>query len=77
KMAPPQISAAVLKKMNKTPEHYLGEPVTQAVITVPANFNDTQRQSTKDAGRIAGLVVKLIINDRTESELCYVLDFAF
>ena len=65
KMAPPQISAEVLKKMKKTAEDYLGEPVTEAVITVPAYFNDSQRQATKDAGRIAGLDVKRIINEPT------------
>lgn len=66
KMAPPQISAEVLKKMKKTAEDYLGEPVTEAVITVPAYFNDAQRQATKDAGRIAGLEVKRIINERPQ-----------
>ncbi len=65
KMAPPQISAQVLKKMKKTAEDYLGETVTEAVITVPAYFNDSQRQATKDAGRIAGLDVKRIINEPT------------
>ena len=65
KMAPPQISAEVLKKMKKTAEDYPGEPVTEAVITVPAYFNDAQRQATKDAGRIAGLEVKRIINEPT------------
>ena len=64
KMAPPQVSAEVLKKMKKTAEDYLGEPVTEAVITVPAYFNDSQRQATKDAGRIAGLEVKRIINEQ-------------
>jgi len=63
KMAPPQISAEVLKKMKKTAEDYLGETVSEAVITVPAYFNDSQRQATKDAGRIAGLEVKRIINE--------------
>ncbi|HCB08178.1 MAG TPA: molecular chaperone DnaK, partial [Alteromonas sp.] len=63
KMAPPQVSAEVLKKMKKTAEDYLGEKVTGAVITVPAYFNDSQRQATKDAGRIAGLEVKRIINE--------------
>ncbi|HCX10313.1 MAG TPA: molecular chaperone DnaK, partial [Hyphomonas sp.] len=62
KMAPPQVSAEVLKKMKKTAEDYLGEAVTEAVITVPAYFNDSQRQATKDAGKIAGLEVKRIIN---------------
>ncbi|MEG2554325.1 MAG: Hsp70 family protein, partial [Hafnia sp.] len=65
KIAPPQISAEVLKKMKKTAEDFLGEPVTEAVITVPAYFNDAQRQATKDAGRIAGLEVKRIINEPT------------
>lgn len=65
KMAPPQVSAEVLKKMKKTAEDYLGEAVTEAVITVPAYFNDAQRQATKDAGRIAGLEVKRIINEPT------------
>ncbi|HBO9954242.1 TPA: molecular chaperone DnaK [Pseudomonas aeruginosa] len=71
KMAPPQISAEVLKKMKKTAEDYLGEPVTEAVITVPAYFNDSQRQATKDAGRIAGLDVKRIINEPTAAALAY------
>ncbi|MBK4784996.1 MAG: molecular chaperone DnaK [Pantoea sp. Pent] len=74
KMAPPQISAEVLKKMKKTAEDFLGEPVTEAVITVPAYFNDAQRQATKDAGRIAGLDVKRIINEPTAAALAYGLD---
>ncbi len=72
--APPQISAEVLKKMKKTAEDYLGEAVTEAVITVPAYFNDSQRQATKDAGRIAGLDVKRIINEPTAAALAYGLD---
>ncbi len=74
KMAPPQISAEVLKKMKKTAEDYLGEKVTGAVITVPAYFNDSQRQATKDAGRIAGLEVKRIINEPTAAALAYGMD---
>ncbi|WP_342221361.1 molecular chaperone DnaK [Candidatus Fukatsuia endosymbiont of Tuberolachnus salignus] len=74
KMAPPQISAEILKKMKKTAEDYLGETVTAAVITVPAYFNDAQRQATKDAGRIAGLEVKRIINEPTAAALAYGLD---
>lgn len=74
KIAPPQISAEVLKKMKKTAEDFLGEPVTEAVITVPAYFNDAQRQATKDAGRIAGLDVKRIINEPTAAALAYGLD---
>jgi molecular chaperone DnaK len=74
KIAPPQISAEVLKKMKKTAEDYLGEAVTEAVITVPAYFNDAQRQATKDAGRIAGLDVKRIINEPTAAALAYGLD---
>jgi len=74
KLAPPQISAEVLKKMKKTAEEYLGEDVTEAVITVPAYFNDSQRQATKDAGRIAGLDVKRIINEPTAAALAYGLD---
>lgn len=74
KMAPPQISAEVLKKMKKTAEDYLGESVTEAVITVPAYFNDSQRQATKDAGRIAGLDVKRIINEPTAAALAYGMD---
>jgi molecular chaperone DnaK len=76
KKAPPQISAEVLKKMKKTAEDYLGEPVTEAVITVPAYFNDSQRQATKDAGRIAGLEVKRIINEPTAAALAYGMDKA-
>jgi len=76
KMAPPQVSAEVLKKMKKTAEDYLGEKVTEAVITVPAYFNDSQRQATKDAGRIAGLEVKRIINEPTAAALAYGLDRA-
>ena len=74
KLAPPQISAEVLRKMKKTAEDYLGEPVTEAVITVPAYFNDAQRQATKDAGRIAGLDVKRIINEPTAAALAFGLD---
>ncbi|MCE9783172.1 molecular chaperone DnaK [Shewanella algae] len=74
KMAPPQVSAEVLKKMKKTAEDFLGEPVTEAVITVPAYFNDSQRQATKDAGRIAGLEVKRIINEPTAAALAYGID---
>ncbi len=74
KKAPPQISAEVLKKMKKTAEDYLGEKVTEAVITVPAYFNDSQRQATKDAGKIAGLDVKRIINEPTAAALAYGLD---
>ncbi|KJS09961.1 MAG: molecular chaperone DnaK [Gammaproteobacteria bacterium BRH_c0] len=76
KKAPPQISAEVLKKMKKTAEDYLGEAVTEAVITVPAYFNDSQRQATKDAGRIAGLDVKRIINEPTAAALAYGMDKA-
>lgn len=74
KKAPPQISAEVLKKMKKTAEDFLGEKITEAVITVPAYFNDSQRQATKDAGRIAGLEVKRIINEPTAAALAYGLD---
>ncbi|MDO6507534.1 molecular chaperone DnaK [Colwellia sp. 4_MG-2023] len=73
-VAPPQVSAEVLKKMKKTAEDYLGEEVTEAVITVPAYFNDSQRQATKDAGRIAGLDVKRIINEPTAAALAYGMD---
>ncbi|WP_018879935.1 molecular chaperone DnaK [Thioalkalivibrio sp. ALE9] len=74
KMAPPEISARVLQKMKKTAEDYLGEEVTEAVITVPAYFNDSQRQATKDAGKIAGLEVKRIINEPTAAALAYGMD---
>jgi len=74
KMAPPEVSAAVLRKMKKTAEDYLGEEVTEAVITVPAYFNDSQRQATKDAGRIAGLEVKRIINEPTAAALAFGMD---
>jgi molecular chaperone DnaK len=74
KMAPPEVSARVLMKMKKTAEDFLGEPVTDAVITVPAYFNDSQRQATKDAGKIAGLEVKRIINEPTAAALAYGMD---
>ena len=74
KMAPPQVSAQILMKMKKTAEEYLGEPVTEAVVTVPAYFNDSQRQATKDAGKIAGLDVKRIINEPTAAALAYGMD---
>jgi hypothetical protein len=74
KMAPPEVSAKVLQKMKKTAEDYLGETVTEAVITVPAYFNDSQRQATKDAGKIAGLEVKRIINEPTAAALAYGMD---
>ncbi|MDP2823031.1 MAG: Hsp70 family protein, partial [Sulfuritalea sp.] len=74
KMAPPQVTAEVLRKMKKTAEDYLGEEVTEAVITVPAYFNDSQRQATKDAGRIAGLDVKRIINEPTAAALAFGMD---
>ncbi|MBT8084118.1 MAG: Hsp70 family protein, partial [Woeseia sp.] len=73
-MAPPEVSARVLMKMKKTAEDYLGETVTEAVVTVPAYFNDSQRQATKDAGRIAGLDVKRIINEPTAAALAYGMD---
>ena len=73
-MAPPQISAEILRKMKKTAEDYLGETVTEAVVTVPAYFNDSQRQATKDAGKIAGLEVKRIINEPTAAALAFGLD---
>ena len=76
KMAPPQVSAEVLRKMKKTAEEYLGETITEAVVTVPAYFNDSQRQATKDAGRIAGLDVKRIINEPTAAALAYGMDKA-
>ena len=76
KTAPPQVSAEVLRKMKKTAEEFLGEPVTEAVITVPAYFNDSQRQATKDAGKIAGLEVKRIINEPTAAALAYGMDKA-
>ena len=76
KLAPPQVSAEVLRKMKKTAEDYLGYEVTEAVITVPAYFNDAQRQATKDAGRIAGLDVKRIINEPTAAALAFGLDKA-
>ncbi len=74
KMAPPQVSSEVLRKMKKTAEDYLGEEVTEAVITVPAYLNDSQRQATKDAGRIAGLDVKRIINEPTAAALAFGMD---
>jgi len=74
KMAPPEVSARVLMKMKATAEEYLGEDVTEAVITVPAYFNDSQRQATKDAGKIAGLDVKRIINEPTAAALAYGMD---
>jgi len=73
-LAPPQISAEILKKMKRTAEEYLGEDISEAVITVPAYFNDSQRQATKDAGKIAGLDVKRIINEPTAAALAYGLD---
>lgn len=76
KMAPPQVSAEILMKMKKTAEEYLGEKVTEAVVTVPAYFNDSQRQATKDAGKIAGLEVKRIINEPTAAALAYGMDQA-
>ena len=76
RLAPPQVSAQILMKMKKTAEDFLGETVTEAVITVPAYFNDSQRQATKDAGRIAGLDVKRIINEPTAAALAYGMDKA-
>ena len=73
-LSPPQISAEVLRKMKEAAEAYLGEKVTEAVITVPAYFNDSQRQATKDAGRIAGLEVKRIINEPTAAALAFGMD---
>jgi len=73
-LAPAQVSAETLRKMKKTAEDYLGESVTEAVITVPAYFNDSQRQATKDAGRIAGLEVKRIINEPTAAALAFGMD---
>ena len=73
-MSPPQTSAQVLKKMKKTAEDYLGEEIEEAVVTVPAYFNDSQRQATKDAGKIAGLEVKRIINEPTAAALAYGMD---
>src|SRR5207344_1752652 len=74
KIAPQQVSAEILRKMKKTAEDYLGEEVTEAVITVPAYFNDSQRQATKDAGKIAGLEVKRIINEPTAAALAFGMD---
>ncbi|VAW69946.1 Chaperone protein DnaK, partial [hydrothermal vent metagenome] len=74
KMAPPEVSARILQKMKKTAEEFLGEEVTEAVVTVPAYFNDSQRQATKDAGKIAGLDVKRIINEPTAAALAYGMD---
>ena len=73
-LSPPQVSAEVLRKMKEAAESYLGEKVTEAVITVPAYFNDSQRQATKDAGRIAGLDVKRIINEPTAAALAFGMD---
>src|SRR5207249_1906871 len=73
-MSPPEVSAIILQKMREVAEAYLGEPVSEAVVTVPAYFDDAQRQATKDAGRIAGLDVKRIINEPTAAALAYGLD---